>query len=58
MFKSTPEIVKRNFKNLKKGFVEIKEIEFGSQEYTTYKLIEKVFGVKLEKFAAQENQQQ
>ena len=41
--KSTPPVVKTNFKNLKKGFVEIREIAFASQEYTTYKLIEKGF---------------
>ena len=41
--KSTPPVVKTNFKNLKAGFVEIREITFASQEYTTYKLIEKGF---------------
>lgn len=41
--KSTPPVVKTNFKNLKEGFVEIREITFASQEYTTYKLIEKGF---------------
>lgn len=29
--KSTPPVVKTNFKNLKKGFVEIREIAFASQ---------------------------
>ena len=43
MDKSTPSVVKTNFENLKEGFVEIKEIIFSSQEYTTYKLIEKGF---------------
>ena len=41
--KNTPQIVKTNFKNLKAGFVEIRKIPFISQEYTTYKLIEKGF---------------
>lgn len=41
--KSTPPVVKTNFKNLKEEFVEIREITFASQEYTTYKLIEKGF---------------
>lgn len=38
---NTPAIVKKNFKNLKNRFVEIKEISFLSQEYTTYNLIKK-----------------
>ncbi len=37
---NTPTIVKTNFKKLKEGFVETREISFTSQEYTTYKLIE------------------
>jgi predicted nucleic acid-binding protein len=43
---NTPTIVKTNFKKLKEGFVETKEIEFASQEYTTYKSIEKGFWSK------------
>lgn len=39
----TPNIVKMNFKKLKGGFIEIKEIQFASQEYTIYKSIEKGF---------------
>ena len=41
MAENTPAIVKKNFKNLKNRFVEIKEISFLSQEYTTYNLIKK-----------------
>lgn len=41
MVENTPAIVKTNFKNLKNRFVEIKEISFLSQEYTTYNLIKK-----------------
>lgn len=41
MAENTPAIVKKNFKNLKNRFVEIKEIFFLSQEYTTYNLIKK-----------------
>ena len=41
MVENTPAIVKKNFKNLKNRFVEIKEISFLSQEYTTYNLIKK-----------------
>lgn len=41
MAENTPAIVKKNFKNLKSRFVEIKEISFLSQEYTTYNLIKK-----------------
>ena len=41
MAENTPSIVKKNFKNLKNRFVEIKEISFLSQEYTTYNLIKK-----------------
>ena len=40
---NTPPIVKTNFKKLKEGFVEIREIPFTSQEYTTYKSIERGF---------------
>ena len=40
---NTPQVVKTNFNNLKAGFVEIRKIHFISQEYTTYKLIEKGF---------------
>ncbi len=43
MVENTPQIVKTNFKKLKKGFVNIKEIQFASPEYTTYKSIEKGF---------------
>lgn len=43
MNESTPLIVKRNFENLKESFVEIREIYFPSQEYVTYKSIEKRF---------------
>ena len=43
MAENTPAIVKKNFKNLKNRFVEIKEISFLSQEYTTYNLIKKGF---------------
>ena len=38
---NTPPIVKTNFKKLKEGFVETREIPFMSQEYTTYNLIKK-----------------
>ena len=41
MAENTLAIVKKNFKNLKNRFVEIKEISFLSQEYTTYNLIKK-----------------
>ena len=41
MAENTPAIVKKNFKNLKNRFVEIKEISILSQEYTTYNLIKK-----------------
>ena len=41
MAENTPAIVKKNFKNLTNRFVEIKEISFLSQEYTTYNLIKK-----------------
>ena len=41
MAENTPAIVKKNFKNLKNRFVEIKEISFLSPEYTTYNLIKK-----------------
>ena len=44
--KGTPQIIKTNFNNFKKGFVEIKDIEFASQEYVTYKSIEKGFWSK------------
>ena len=47
---NTPDIVKTNFKKLKDGFVETKEIQFASQEYTTYKSIEKGFWTKTGKF--------
>ena len=40
---NTPTIVKTNFKKLKEGFVETREISFTSQEYTTYKSIERGF---------------
>ena len=46
MVEYTPPIVKMNFKKFKKGFVEIREIPFASQEYTTYKLIVKGFWSK------------
>ena len=46
MNESTPLIVKRNFENLKESFVEIREIYFPSQEYVTYKSIEKGFWSK------------
>lgn len=39
----TPPDVKTNFKKLKKGFVEIRELPFPSQEYITYQSIEKGF---------------
>lgn len=47
---NTPAIVKTNFKKLKDEFVETKEIQFASQEYTTYKSIEKGFWTKTGKF--------
>lgn len=40
---NTPPIVKTNFKKLKEGFVETREIQFASREYTAYKSIEKGF---------------
>ena len=43
MDNNTPPIVKTNFNKLKDGFVEIKEIHFMSQEYTTFNLIKKGF---------------
>ena len=43
MDNKTPPIVKTNFKKLKDGFVETREIPFMSQEYTTYNLIKKGF---------------
>ena len=43
---NTPSIVKTNFKKLKDGFVEIREIHFMSQEYTTFNLIKKGFWSK------------
>ena len=43
MDNNTPPIVKTNFKKLKDGFVETREIHFTSQEYTTYKLIKNGF---------------
>lgn len=43
MDNNTPPIVKTNFKKLKDGFVETREIPFMSQEYTTYNLIKKGF---------------
>ena len=46
MVENTPSIVKKNFKNLKKGFVEIQEISFASPEYITYKSIQKGFWSK------------
>jgi predicted nucleic acid-binding protein len=39
MFENTPTVVKKNFEKLKKGFVEIREISFASQEYYTFRLI-------------------
>ena len=43
MDNNTPPIVKTNFKKLKDGFVETRQIQFLSQEYTTYNLIKKGF---------------
>ena len=43
MDNNTPPIVKTNFNKLKEGFVETKQIQFASQEYTTYNLIKKGF---------------
>ena len=43
MVENTPSVVKANFKKLKEGFVEIREIPFASQEFTTYKSIENGF---------------
>ena len=43
MDNNTPSIVKTNFNKLKKGFVETRQIQFMSQEYTTYNLIKKGF---------------
>ena len=43
---NTPPIVKTNFNKLKEGFVETKQIQFASQEYTTYNLIKKGFWSK------------
>ena len=43
MLISTPYVVKENFKKLKKGFVEIREIQLMSQEYSVYNLIKKGF---------------
>ena len=43
---NTPPIVKRNFKKLKEGFVETREISFMSQEYTIFNLIKKGFWSK------------
>ena len=41
MDNNTPSIVKTNFNKLKDGFVETREIQFASPEYTAYKAIEK-----------------
>ncbi len=46
MAENTPSVVKSNFKKLKKGFVETREITFSSHEYTTYSLIKKGFWSK------------
>ena len=46
MVENTPPVVKTNFKKLKEGFVEIKEITFTSKEYQAYKSIEKGFWSK------------
>ena len=46
MDNNTPPIVKINFKKLKDGFVEIRELSFMSQEYTTFNLIKKGFWSK------------
>ena len=43
MDNNTPPIVKTNFNKLKNGFVETRQIQFMSQEYTTYNLIKKGF---------------
>ena len=43
LVEKTSLIVKTNFEKLKVGFVEIREIQFASQEYTTYKSIERGF---------------
>ena len=43
MDNNTPPIVKTNFNKLKERFVETKQIQFASQEYTTYNLIKKGF---------------
>ena len=43
---NTPSVVKTNYNKLKRGFVEINHIEFASQEYVTYKSIEKGFWSK------------
>lgn len=56
--KNTSSIVKTNFKNLKSGFVEIKKMAFLSQEYNTYKLIEKGFWSATGKVCGLVNQQQ
>ena len=40
---NTPPIVKTNFKKLKDGFVETRELQFASPEYTAYKSIERGF---------------
>ena len=40
---NTPSVVKTNFKKLKEGFVEIREIPFASPEYTVYMSIKKGF---------------
>lgn len=45
-FKTAPSIIKTNFKKLKKGFVEIKQIQFASPEYIAFKSIEKGFWSK------------
>ena len=46
MDENTPSLVKRNFKKLKEGFVEIQEMPFGSSQYLAYKSIEKGFWSK------------
>lgn len=43
MVENTPSVVKENFKNLNEGFVEIREILFASEEYITFKSIERGF---------------
>lgn len=43
MVENTPLIVKANFEKLKEGFVEVKEMQFASQEYVTFNLIKKGF---------------